>query len=108
MASPTEYEVKLWNKLKSRQLGTTFTRQKIICGYIVDFYCTQYRIAIELDGRLHDKEADRKRDLVLNQVGVYVLRFNNYQLDENMDAIIIRINAQIASARKYREDKKKH
>ncbi len=58
-----------------------FLRQKVVDGYIVDFYCASVRIAIELDGAQHytedGTEYDRERDKLLSAWGIEVIRFPN-------------------------------
>ena len=69
----------LWSRLRRRQLGVRFLRQQPIAAYIVDFYCPQFELAIEIDGRSHDGtgNADNERQRVLEQMGVRFLRFTN-------------------------------
>jgi very-short-patch-repair endonuclease len=67
----------LWTLLRGSQLGVSFQRQKVLHGYIVDFWCPSLRLAIELDGQHHlsRRQKDRARDQFLNDHGVRVLRF---------------------------------
>lgn len=65
--------------LKGSQLaGRKFRRQHSVANYILDFYCPSERLAVELDGAVHDsfeaQEYDRERDLFLEQFGIKVLR----------------------------------
>ena len=81
----TAAEVALWIMIKSRQLnGERFLRQFSIGHFVVDFYCSKYKLAIELDGAGHstdDGEAsDAKRTEYLNAIGVRVLRFENFEV----------------------------
>ena len=81
----TDAENKLWLILRSRRLaGFKFRRQHRIAGYIVDFYCVRYRLAIELDGGQHaDPNAlryDERRTRDLNELGIRVLRFWDHDL----------------------------
>lgn len=66
----------LWEKLASRQLGAKFRRQHPLYGYIVDFYCTEFRLAVEVDGSSHDGRQlqDGRRDGHLAQHGIRTLR----------------------------------
>jgi very-short-patch-repair endonuclease len=51
----TEAETRAWEALRDRRcLGLKFRRQQVVCGYIVDFYCAELRLAIEIDGTIHD------------------------------------------------------
>lgn len=74
-------------------LGLPFYRQKPILNYIVDFYCPAVNLVIECDGSQHFKEdgleADRIRDQSLAELGLRVLRFNNLQILNEIDAVII-------------------
>ena len=57
-------EVKLWNYLKQDQIGFMFKRQWLFGGYILDFYCSELKLAIEIDGKIHGRktEKDEMRD----------------------------------------------
>ncbi len=103
----TPEEQIVWSKLKSRQLGVTFVTQKIILGYIVDFYCQKYQLAIEIDGSQHDPTKDWKRTQLLNQVGVYVLRFTNAEVRSEIDNVIKKIETKLKESIKLQEEKKK-
>lgn len=78
----TPAEATLWNMLKGKQLeGRKFRRQTSIENYVVDFYCAQERLVIELDGSVHSHPAvaenDKYRDERLQDLGYTVLRFEN-------------------------------
>lgn len=85
----------LWSRLRHRQIGYSFQRQAIVRGYIVDFYCAEARIVVELDGPVHDSEAkiedDKRRDEFLRRNGEKVLRFRNTDISKGMSAVLIRI-----------------
>ena len=79
---PTRSEGRMWCWLRNRRFaGQKFRRQVPIGRYIVDFYCAQLKIAIELDGRHHSMagmdEYDDFRTLYLRKRGIYVLRIPN-------------------------------
>ena len=87
-------EIMLWNYLKGKQMrGYDFDRQKPIDNYIVDFYCKDLLLAIEIDGESHyvNPDRDKKKDKRLNELGVTVLRFDDmdvrYQLDKVLEKI---------------------
>lgn len=89
-------EVLLWNKLKQKQmLGHDFDRQRPIDEYIVDFYCKDLMLAIEIDGESHNlPEADTKdqrRQKRLESLGVRFLRFTDWEVKKHMDAVLQRI-----------------
>jgi very-short-patch-repair endonuclease len=77
----TDAERLLWRHLRSNQAGVKFRRQETVGPYILDFYCREARLAIEVDGDGHtapDKIAyDQRRTKFLNQQGIEVLRFGN-------------------------------
>jgi len=75
-------EVRVWQRLRRRQIGQyDFDRQKPILNYIVDFYCKEAKLAIEIDGNTHndDSEPQRIRQVELESLGVWFLRFSNQQ-----------------------------
>jgi very-short-patch-repair endonuclease len=84
--TPTPSEERAWELLRNRRcLGPKFRRQHPIRGYIVDFYCAELRLVLEVDGSWHDKRADydatRSRDLA--KAGVQrVLRITPQQVTE--------------------------
>jgi very-short-patch-repair endonuclease len=62
--------------LRSSQLGTRFRRQVVLRGYIVDFFAPEARLVVEVDGAHHERRrgADKRRDAVLAEAGLTVLR----------------------------------
>lgn len=82
----TKEERHLWCDFL-RQLPVTLNRQKVIGPYIVDFYCADARLVIELDGSQHYEEdgiaADRERDEYLSGLGLRVLRYANADVNRN-------------------------
>ena len=90
-------EVRLWSRLRKRVPGKPiFRRQHRIGSYVLDFYCPQAKLAIEIDGLSHDMgsrpERDERRDAWLLQQGVKVVRIAAAELtadlDEAADAIV--------------------
>ena len=93
-AEPTPAEALLWKKLRKRQLGgLKFRRQHIIHYSIVDFYCPTAKLAIEIDGPVHDdqEEYDEERDKILQELGYQVVRFKNAAVENNLDLVVTRI-----------------
>jgi very-short-patch-repair endonuclease len=89
----TPAEASLWTLLKGKSLGgKKFRRQHSFGNYILDFYCPEERIAIELDGQGHfeasQAEYDRERDLFLEYFGIKVLRFENKVVWENPEGLL--------------------
>ncbi len=86
-------EVLLWNELKQKQmLGYDFDRQRSIDNYIVDFYCKDLMLAIEIDGISHfDDEVidnDEKRQMKLEKLGVTFLRFGDSEVRKDMPNVL--------------------
>lgn len=82
-------EVLLWNQLKAGKMrGYKFNRQKPLDRYIVDFYCKKLSLVIEVDGSIHAGEAanlkDKKRQKILESLGLVFLRFDNGDIKFNM------------------------
>jgi len=96
----TEAEQKLWSLLRSRQLkGKKFRRQHAVANYVVDFYCNECKLAIELDGRFHaDPDAkayDNSRTALLNELGINVLRFWNDEVMNDSAKVIEKISQHV-------------
>ena len=80
-------EVLLWNELKQKKiLGYDFDRQRPVDNYIVDFYCKELSLAIEIDGSTHyyRDEEDEIRQKNLEKLGVHFLRFDDIEIKKNM------------------------
>jgi very-short-patch-repair endonuclease len=79
----TRAEALFWNRLKKRQKTWEhqFQPQQVVYGYIPDFYCETLKLAVEIDGKVHDrkdvKRNDRLRTRRLKKQGVTVIRFRN-------------------------------
>jgi len=92
----TDCEHLLWQRLRARQLGNLkFRRQFPYPPYILDFYCTELKLAIELDGGQHWEPTaasyDQRRTHFLQQHGIHVLRFSNREVTEQLDGMLERI-----------------
>jgi very-short-patch-repair endonuclease len=85
-------EIILWQEINQKKLGYDFDRQRPIDEYIVDFYCKELFLAIEVDGITHyNKEANEKdlsRDYRLNELGVSVLRFDDDMVLKDINNVI--------------------
>jgi very-short-patch-repair endonuclease len=86
-------EVLLWQRLKRKQMrGYDFDRQRPIDRYIVDFYCKNLKLAIEIDGSSHDGEAAKVNDEIrqerLESLGVRFLRFTDADVKRNMEMVL--------------------
>jgi len=88
---PTPMEARLWSVLRNRQLdGLKFRRQVPLGHYIVDFYCADVRLIIEVDGGGHiDQEShDAVRSEWLESKGYHVIRFTNDEVSNQIDSVI--------------------
>ena len=86
----TDAEMRLWHRLRGKQLGIAFRRQYPVGPYITDFACTSLGLIIELDGGQHAdaKDFDARRDAYLQAKGYKVLRFWNNEVMDNLDAVL--------------------
>ena len=96
----TDTEKILWLKLRRKQLkGYQFYRQKIIGNYIVDFYCPEARLIIEVDGGQHygpeEMAKDRVRDKYLQDQGLEVLRFSDREVLVEHESVLEKIYASL-------------
>jgi very-short-patch-repair endonuclease len=95
----TPAETILWQELRGTKMGVRFRRQQVIAGFIVDFYCHQVGLVIELDGGVHEgdeqMEKDAKRDKVLEEMGLKVVRFKNEEVIRNLPVVLEKIRGLI-------------
>jgi very-short-patch-repair endonuclease len=92
----TSAEEKVWQLLRNNQfMGLKFRRQHVIEGFVVDFYCDEHRLAIELDGGIHNeamrKDYDDIRQIELESKGVQFIRITNKEIDMNEDIMFDKI-----------------
>ena len=91
-------EQHLWFRFL-RSYPVKIYKQRIIESFVVDFYCAEARLVIELDGLQHyteqGKEDDEQRTAILEQYGVQVLRFTNLDVDRHLDAVCAQIDSTI-------------
>ncbi len=91
-ANMTLSEVLLWNELKGKQLGIQFSRQIPIDNFIVDFYCKDLMLALEIDGSSHHPEIqqikDKARQERLESLGVHFLRFDDLDVKKNIKWVV--------------------
>ncbi|WP_455807383.1 endonuclease domain-containing protein [Pseudomonas fluorescens] len=100
----TDCEHLLWQKLRSRQIVNLKFRRQFPCPpYVLDFFCTELKLAIELDGSQHYEMPkvihDERRTHYLNQKGIEVARFSNLEVIQQMDDVLEQI-IRIAANRK--------
>ena len=89
---PIKPERLLWQRLKNKQTGYKFRRQFSIGRYIVDFYCPQLKIAIEIDGETHYQKEGLKNDKIrqkyLENLSITVKRYLNNEIYNNIDNVV--------------------
>ena len=99
----TPEEKHLWYDFL-KKLPITVNRQKIIGSYIVDFYCAEAKIVIELDGSQHYEEEAREKDVIrdeyLESLGIIVLRYTNVEFHKNFEGICKDILLKISNRSK--------
>jgi very-short-patch-repair endonuclease len=99
----TPAEDLLWQRLRNRRLGAKFRRQVPIGPFIVDFYCHEARLVVEIDGDPHAEasqaEMDSKRTEWLQAREYRVLRFWNEELSKDIDAVIAVIRGHLPLSR---------
>lgn len=92
-------EVALWREINNKKLGFRFSRQIPIDNYIVDFYCKDLQLAIEVDGSIHfedgHQEKDAKRQKKLESLGVKVIRFSDWDVKNNLSWVLREIEKEI-------------
>ena len=94
----TKEEKKLWYNFLSKT-DYRFLRQRPIDNYIVDFYCAEYRLVIEIDGSHHYTEDGFKYDSVRSEIlsgyDIKVIRFTNQDINNNFNGVCQRINDEL-------------
>ncbi len=97
-------EILLWKCIQKKKVkGYTFLRQKPLLNYIVDFYCPELNLAIEIDGSVHEyaELEDQKRQKELEQHGVHFIRFLDNHIRKNPDGAVLVIEKWV---KKYIEE----
>ena len=91
----TPSENLLWNHIGQGQLGIKFRRQHPASIYVLDFYAHKIKLAIEIDGNIHNLEKVKQNDLErqnhLESLGIYFLRFTNEQVLTELEFVIKQI-----------------
>jgi very-short-patch-repair endonuclease len=85
-------EILLWQEIRKKSLGVQFHRQVPIDNYIVDFYCHELKLAIEIDGNSHNSDDAFEKDIIrqskLEKLGVIFIRFDNEEVKNDMNNVI--------------------
>lgn len=95
-------EVLLWQKIKNKAYEVQFHRQVPLLSYIVDFYCHELMLAIEIDGdsHLYKYDYDIHRQGELEKMGVKFLRFNDSEIKQNMFSVLLAIESEVEKLNK--------
>ena len=98
-------EVLLWKKIKNKNLGVEFHRQVPLDNYIVDFYCHELMLAIEIDGNSHGHSEVQVNDLLrqetLEKLGVSFIRFNDEDVKKNMNQVMYVLQLKIEELQSF-------
>jgi very-short-patch-repair endonuclease len=94
----TAAEEVLWNRLRRKQInGFIFRRQHPIDIFIVDFYCHELKLVIEVDGGIHTEikvaEYDKGREAEIERFGLKIIRFTNHEVFNNIEIVIKKVKA---------------
>jgi very-short-patch-repair endonuclease len=97
----TRAEIILWSRLRSKKInGYKFRRQQPIFDYIVDFYCDELKLIIEVDGEIHSlnekPKYDLKRDNILKINGYHITRLSNFEIETEINSTINKIISYIS------------
>ena len=108
---PTECEKILWYRLRNSQLGVKFDRQYSVGGYVLDFFCPKERVAIEVDGDIHDKADvktyDEFRTRWLKSADIRMIRVKNGELKGDLELVLQNIKKFVDSPLKVRGEIKR-
>jgi very-short-patch-repair endonuclease len=92
-------EISIWREIKGKKMGVRFSRQIPIDSYIVDFYCKDLQLAIEVDGSIHFEEGHQEKDSIrqeqLESFGITVIRFSDYEVKNNLGWVLNEIKSEI-------------
>ncbi|MFD2568807.1 endonuclease domain-containing protein [Pseudotenacibaculum haliotis] len=90
-------EVILWQNIRKRALGVQFHRQVPMLDYIVDFYCHEIGLAIEIDGSSHDHKFlyDARRQGRLEKEGVHFIRFTDEEVKKELFSVLLALEEKV-------------
>jgi len=99
----------VWTHLRKRQLGFRFLRQYSVDHFVIDFYCPELKLAVELDGDVHNlpeqKEYDIARQKYLEKFGIKFIRIKNEEFLGNPNKAFSKIEKEISSSVKKQNRK---
>ncbi|MDP8201014.1 MAG: endonuclease domain-containing protein [Candidatus Tenebribacter burtonii] len=92
-------EAKFWYEILSNRkfLGYRFLRQKPVSDYILDFFCSELKLGIEIDGENHNEqvEYDKMRTLNLNNIGIKIIRYSNADIMCNLEGVYLDLKQKV-------------
>lgn len=95
----TTAEYTLWQYLRNKKLGVKFRRQHPLFLYVVDFYCHELKLVIEVDGGIHEleeiKKLDKEREINIRELGLTVIRFSNNEVLYQIEKVLEKIKSYI-------------
>lgn len=96
----TNTEALLWDVLRNRRFeGLKFRRQHPVSRFIVDFYCHEKRLVVEVDGSIHDepevKVRDANREVELQNLGLTIARFTNEEIENDITKVLERLRMKL-------------
>jgi very-short-patch-repair endonuclease len=99
-------EVIMWSRLKQKQLlGYKFRRQYSVGSYVIDFFCPELKLAVEVDGTSHLKDGaeyyDSNRQESIEQLGIKFLRFSNAEVYKNLNGVLEVIVDNVQKIRRF-------
>lgn len=100
----TQSEIILWKHIRRKAYGVEFHRQVPILNYIVDFYCHELKLAIEIDGHSHDFkfDYDKRRQSRLERYNITFLRFTDLEVKRELFNVLLKLEQQIAELQRNR------
>ncbi len=82
----------MWKWIRNEQLGYKFRRQYSIGKYIADFYCSELRLVLEIDGSIHGEEIvalkDGERDAFMKNIGLVIKRYTAKDVNDNLEWLL--------------------
>src|SRR5574341_926883 len=107
--NPTASESALWQAIRARQLGVHFRREVVRHGFILDFFCNEKQLAVEVDGGYHLSRLreDEMRDKALQRCGIKTIRFTDEEVMEGLSAVLDRLRKELGDCPPSRQRKKR-
>ncbi len=101
----TKAEKIFWNVVRRKNLGFKFKRQFSVDNYVVDFYCPDKKLAIELDGEIHKQRIkyDEYRTNYLKAYGITEIRFLNKEISDNLENVVNKLNSLLCLGERTKE-----